>query len=106
MNARQFFNEHGGYDHFVPVFEELARRVGQSLETVELVWDKNQNKYRWCYECFSWTPEEEEKFAEWLVEYFYENRRKFQAGYLSKKHIREHEVPFWLLMYSWRYKYE
>ena len=105
MNAKEFFKIHTGYKHFMPAFEELARRVGKTLEELELKSSEDRpENYGWCYDDYTWTHEEEQDFAEWLVEYFYNNQKKFSINNLSKKHIREYEVPYWLLMYSWRYK--
>ena len=85
------------------IFEELARRVGVTLEELELTPDEG-TRWGWPYDKYSWSEAEEQEFRKWLEDYMYQNRKKLELGYSSKGRIKRYEVPFFLLMYSWKDK--
>jgi len=86
------------------MFIELASRVGMTLEELEL--EPDGDNWRWPYEKYTWREDEEEDFRKWLVDYVYKNKKKLGMSYMTKKQIREKEVPYWLLQFAWRYENE
>jgi len=84
------------------IFEEMCKRVGASLDDIELV--ENNGKYEFPYYAYEWTEEEESDFRKWLTNYLYKNRKKFGMSYMTKKRIDIYETPLFLLMYGWKYK--
>ena len=93
MNANEYFKDH---EHR-PIFEELARRVGKTLDDIDL-----GERTEWPYWKYTWTEEEEEDWMKWLTDWMYKNRRTLEMSYASKKMIREKIVPFWVLIYGWK----
>ena len=97
MKANEFLKDHVHR----PIFEEMARRIGKTLDEIEL-----GDAGEWPYWQYMWTVEEEEEFREWLTDWMYKNRRKLEMGSARKKWIKDHEVPMLILLYSWKYKGE
>lgn len=86
------------------IFVEMARRVGKSLDDLELdLVDAYKGTYQWCYDAHRWSLVEEEAFRDWLLKFMFENRGKLGLGNVGRKYIRKHIIPYFLLQYSWRY---
>lgn len=97
MTAKEFFKDES--PEYVEMFAELARRVGTTLDDIDLGDDK-----AWPYAEYTWTRDEEKDYEKWLVGHIYKYRRKLEISYATKKMIRRKTVPYFILMYSWKYK--
>jgi len=94
MKASEYFKDDNPY--YAALFKEMAHRVGLTLNDIEI---ENHN---WPYDRYQWTEEEQNDYKKWAVEYMYKNRKKLYARRITKKRIREHEVPMFLLLYAWK----
>lgn len=101
MLASEYFKESGMEPEAVEMFVELCRRVGTTLDDPALDVGDAGIKV-WHYEAYEWTEKEEKVFEKWVVNWMFNHKAVF--GHQSKRVIRLHVVPMWLLNYSWRYK--
>ena len=102
MKASEFLEEADPVHRLM--FTELASRVGMSLEALEL--EPDGDNWRWPYEKYTWREDEEADFSKWLVDYVCKNKFKLGMSYMTKKMIREKEVPYWLLQFGWKCRSE
>lgn len=87
--------------HYRRLFAELCKRVGAKLEDIKLI--KEDTMWAFPHDAHTWTPEQEDSYEEWFVNYVYKYRRKFEMGYATKKMIRDKQAPMFILNYSWKY---
>ena len=99
MTLKEFLKDEK--PHYRRLFIELCKRVGAKLEDVEL--EKEDNEWAFPHGAYTWTPEQEDSYEKWLIDYIYKYRRKFEMGYLDKKMTRDRYTPMFLLQYSWEY---
>ena len=101
MNAKEYFKDEN--PAYVAIFEELARRVGKTLEEIEL--NNYRGRHEWPYAAYRWTEEEEADFRDWFVQYVYKHRQKvLLRPVVNKGEIRNEIVPMFMLEYGWRHK--
>lgn len=99
MKASKFFAD--DTPEYVAMFEEMCHRVGATLGNLDL--PGNGRRQHWPHDKYTWTEEGEAEYGKWLTEHMWKNRKALKMSYVTKKRIREHEVPFFLLMYGWKY---
>ena len=99
MNVHEFFEKNDEMPELRVIFAELARRIGKQLTDIQLN-DRNS----WPYDQYEWTEEEEKDFHKWLLDYLYKHSVKIFGYKMTKKRLRRHVTPYFLLQYSWKYK--
>jgi hypothetical protein len=86
-------------DNLKTVFEELAKRVGASLEDINFE-DKN-----W-FEKYTWTVQEEMSYKDWLIEFMKNNPEVIEdlvKEGLLRRDIENMAIDF-VIFYGWNYK--
>jgi hypothetical protein len=86
-------------DNLKKIFEELAKRVGSSLEEINFD-DKN-----W-FEKHTWTVEEELNYKNWLIEFMENNPDVIEdlvKEGLLRRDINNMATDF-VIFYGWNYK--
>ncbi len=78
------------------IFIEMFKYVGVEF-TDEFV------KQDGWYKLYSWTEKDEYKFRRWLLEYMKEHRKELFGRRVSVTSIK-HEIPWFMLSYSWTHK--
>jgi len=102
MTAAEFFKDE--QPEYVAIFEELAKRVGKTLEEIEL--NDYENQHEWPYSEYEWTEDDENEYKNWLIDHVYKYRKKFGFSHATNKMVKNKFVSHFLLNYSWRYKRE